>query len=362
MRKKVISKIIIIFAISLSIIGCTQIIDNEKINENEVSEVIDMAGRSVLLPETVDKVFSTGPEGTILLYTLNPKKMAGWNYELREGEKNFIADEYHRLPNLGGAGKESINIEEVLKVDPSIIIMMETINDTSIAKADDITERTGKPVFVIDININRIDRSYEFLGDILGEEEKAKELSKYCRGVLDEAKKNVSKIMEDKKVRLYYAEGPNGLQTEPGGSWHAEIIEMAGGVNVAEVVAKEGKGKSEVSIEQLLYWNPELIISWDDERGGYYSKIFKDENWKDIKAVEKGEVYEIPNKPFNWFDRPPSVNRILGLKWLGNLLYPKIFDYDIREEVKEFYNMFYHYTLSDLEVTSILENSIRNKD
>ncbi len=53
---------------------------------------------------------------------------------------------------------------------------------------------------------------------------------------------------------------------------------MVGGENVAKVEIKGGdKGKSEVSIEQLLIWNPDLIISWDDERGGYYSGIFEDQ-------------------------------------------------------------------------------------
>ncbi len=90
------------------------------------------------------------------------------------------------------------------------------------------------------------------------------------------------------KVDIYYAEGPSGLETEPAGSWHAQVIDMVGGNNVAKVEIKEGKGKSEVSIEQLLLWDPEIIISWDDERGGYYSGILKDPAWKDITAVKKG--------------------------------------------------------------------------
>lgn len=123
---------------------------------------------------------------------------------------------------------------------------------------------------------------------------------------------------------------------------------------------KGDKGKSEVSIEQVLAWNPGIIIFWNDERGGYYSEIFKDLNWKDIKAVKNREVYEIPNKPFNWLDRPPSINRILGLKWLGNLLYSDVYNYDMRDEVKEFYDKFYHYKLSEDEIDELLQNSTRH--
>lgn len=73
-----------------------------------------------------------------------------------------------------------------------------------------------------------------------------------------------------------------------------------GGNNVVQLEAKGSIGKSEVSIEQVLAWNPDIIISWGDERGGYFSQILKDPKWKDIKAVKDKEVYEIPNKPFNW--------------------------------------------------------------
>ena len=166
----------------------------------------------------------------------------------------------------------------------------------------------------------------------MGEEDKAGELAKYCKNTLEDIEKNSANITDDMKVNIYYAEGPSGLETEPAGSWHAQVIDMVGGNNVAQVEVKGDKGKSEVSIEQLLLWNPDIIISWDDERGGYYSGILEDPAWKDIKAVKEGEVYEIPNKPFNWFDRPPSVNRILGLKWMGNLLYPEIYDYDMRKK------------------------------
>ena len=43
-----------------------------------------------------------------------------------------------------------------------------------------------------------------------------------------------------------------------------------------------------------------------------------------------------------------------------NLLYPDIYDYDMREEVKEFYDKFYHYQLTEEEIDELLENTIRD--
>ncbi len=67
--------------------------------------------------------------------------MVGWNYELREGEKQYINEKYHNLPNLGGAGKEPLNLEEVLKVDPDVLITMGKIDDTSISETDELQNK-----------------------------------------------------------------------------------------------------------------------------------------------------------------------------------------------------------------------------
>lgn len=368
MKKKIISLLIVISIIMSLVVGCTKKSNDTKLNVDEVGEnlvqdaenkLIDMAGREVILPKKIEKVFSTGAVGTILLYSLDPDKMAGWNYNLRDGEKRYIDKKYHVLPNLGGAGKETVNLEELLKVDPDVLIIMGKNDDTTISQAEEMEEQLGKPIVIIDDDINKLDEAYILLGKILAKEEKAGDLAKYCKNVLNDIEENVKLINEDMKIDVYYAEGPNGLQSEPAGSWHGEIIDMVGGNNVVQLEEEGSAGKSEVSIEQVLNWNPDIIISWDDERGGYFSGILQDPIWKDIRAVKDKEVYEIPNKPFNWFDRPPSVNRILGLKWMGNLLYPDIYDYNMRDEVKEFYNKFYHYKLTEEEIDELLENTIR---
>ena len=361
--KRIMPVLIIIVMILSLLIACNQEDKSRETGANvdggNPTQIMDMAGRTVELPDKVEKIFSTGPVGTIVLYSLNPDKMVGWNYDLRDGEKEFILEKYHDLPNLGGAGKESINVEEVLKANPDILIAMETIDDSLISDIEEMEEQLGKPIVLIDDDINKLDEVYELLGKILGEEEKSEILGEYCKKTLLDIEEKSDEITDDMKIKVYYAEGPEGLETEPSGSWHSEVLDMIGGDNVSKTTVKGDKGKSEISIEQLLNWNPDLILSWDDERGGYYSEIFKDPAWKDIKAVKYEEVYEIPNKPFNWFDRPPSINRILGLKWAGSLIYPEIYDYDMRHEVEEFYEKFYHYQLSEKEIDNLLENSTR---
>jgi len=92
---------------------------------------------------------------------------------------------------------------------------------------------------------------------------------------------------------------------------------MAGGVNVADVPMVRGYGRAAASFEQLLLWKPEMIIVQVDHGFAHgtenFAKIMSDPAWQNLDAVRNKKVYEIPSLPFGWFDRPPSVNRVIGL-------------------------------------------------
>ena len=117
-------------------------------------------------------------------------------------------------------------------------------------------------------------------------------------------------------------------------------------------------------MEQVIAWDPQYIIASVDngyDGSGSYNTILNDSQWAVIRAVKDDHVYETPSVPQNWFDRPPSVNTIIGIKWVQNLLYPEYTDYDIKEEAKEFYSLFYHYDLTDEEADSLLARGLRTE-
>ena len=60
--------------------------------------------------------------------------------------------------------------------------------------------------------------------------------------------------------------------------------------------------------------------------------IRTDEKCSHISAVKNGRVYTMPNAPFAWCDRPPGVNRFLGVQWIANMLYPDRYEVDMVEE------------------------------
>lgn len=370
MNLKKITIILLTFVMIFGIVGCssnqTATTENSNANDNQENAeattrtITDMAGRTVTIPAEIDSVYSTNSIGTIFLYTLAPDKLAGWNYDLGS-DKQYIKEEYYNLPVLGRwKGPDSVNIEEILKVEPDIIINMGDVNEKYIAESNQIQELFDIPVVMVDGGLTMQDEAFEFLGDILGVEDRASKLANYSKQVVEGIAEKAKQIPEDEKRNIYYAAGLNGLETVPMGSINTEVLDFVGGNNIADPGVDKDLRRMEVSLEQVIGWDPELIIiSPDGDNHEVYNTILNDKTWSDIEAVKNKEVYEIPSVPYDWFNRPPSVMRVMGLQWLGDLLYPDVYQIDLKAETKEFFNLFFDYEISDEEVNQLLERSVR---
>lgn len=337
----------------------------EEAQEAVEQTVTDDAGRTVTLPaaDLLEKIYYTSPAGQIFCFTLAPELCAGTTMDFTEQELENLPADIVGLPNLGTlAGGKDLNPEAIMAEGIQVIFSVTTVEPTEkdASDADGLQSQTGIPVVVIDGTFDKTAHCYEVLGEILGKQNEAAEMAEYCTKVAADVAAAVASVPEDERVSVYYAEGPEGLQTEPTSSSHALVFELAGAKNVAQdLEAEGGKGKSPVSLEQVLAWNPEVIIAWDSQRfeGGADDLIRTDPNWSTIKAVQDGRVYTMCQTPFSWLDRPPAVNRFIGLQWLTNLLYPEAYDIDIVEETKSFYRVFYHRDLTDEQVKDLLGNS-----
>lgn len=355
-------RLVAIFVLLLSLAGCTPIIALGLTPRSDQRVFTDMLGRKVVVPKKITKVLGMSPVGTILIYTLSPELLAGWNYQAAPGELALIQEPYRHLPVIGGwYGKNNTgNLEEIIKAHPDVMISMGDVMGSTVAER--VQQQTHIPVVILSGDLKKLPETYLKAAELLGNQARAAMLAAECRKTLQEIESKVSAIPAAKRRRVYYAEGPAGLETEPGDSMHSEALIFAGAVNVATVPNQVGYGNTPVSMEQVLKWNPEMVISGYDHSsspGEFYTKVWKDPAWSRIAAVRNREVYETPQYPFCWIDRPPSVNRIIGLKWLANLFYPEIFHYDIRQETRHFYETFYHVQLSEAQLNQVLITAVK---
>ena len=88
----------------------------------------------------------------------------------------------------------------------------------------------------------------------------------------------------------------------------------------------------------------------------FFAAVRTDPVWREVKAVQAGHVHFVPDLPFSWLDNPPAPNRLIGLLWLGKLLYPAFFPQDIRAEARRFYALFYQQEPSDAQLDGLLAN------
>lgn len=321
-------------------------------------EITDMAGRTMTVPLEIESVFSTGPAAAIYLYTLVPDKLLGWNYALNDIEKSIILEQYHDLPNFGQG--DAVNYEAVIAAGPTIALNVTSINDGSIDASDALAEQLGVPVVMVSSDLLDAPAVYRFMGELFGVEEQAEALAAYAEETFNAI--SSLDIPNEEKVRIYYGNGEDSLETAPAGSSHGQIIDLVNAVNVADLELGDGS-RVQISAEQLLAWDPDVIIVNGEPKADMTGSaaaeaILADLLFATLKAVQNGAVYGTPNAPFSWVDRPPGPNRIVGMRWLSGLIYPEYLDYDVDEAVREFFQLFYHVELTDEQLTQLYNGTL----
>ncbi len=313
----------------------------------------DISGKKVIVPDRIRSAWGASPPATYLLYSIDPSVIAGLSTPLREWEKTHMRKEMQKLPVLGGwYGQGNVpSMEMVLKVKPELIVV------PSLSTAMDLRMAQGLqnvPIPAIRVNVAKLSNypdAFLTLGEALGRRARGRELSEYARKTLADAAEVVKKIPDGKKMQVYYAEGVDGLSTECHVSMHTELIELAGGRNVHRCSNRTVYGMEKVSLEQVLMYDPDVILVFERD---FFKSVFTDARWRQIKAVKNGRVYLIPRQPFNWFDRPPSFMRLLGIKWLLNLLHPDMYHVDIVTETQRFFSLFLDVRLDRKEASKLI--------
>lgn len=316
----------------------------------------DSAGRQVELPKSITRVAPSGSYAQMMTYAIAPEKLMGLSSKLDGKQSPYMLDSVKALPVFGQFYGQNVttNYEAIISAAPDVIIDMGDVKDTVVEDMDRIQAQTGIPTIFIEANLATMAQAWETLGQVLGQAETGKAMADYTTEVLTMARENAAQIPEDQRVRVLFTMGDTGLEVVGRSSIHSEVIEVVGAVNAAEQDALSSSGNDTVSMEQVLNWQPDAILLSPDS---IYDTIGADTLWADVTAVQNGRFYEIPGEPYNWLSRPPSIQRLLGILWLGNLLYPQQYDYDMVEKAQEFYKLFYHYELSAQQAETLLSRS-----
>ena len=142
------------------------------------------------------------------------------------------------------------------------------------------------------------------------------------------------------KPSVYLAGNSNFLSTAGDAMYQSDMIRLAGGKNVAAEITDTYW--AQIDYEQLLVWDPEYIILPSSAKYTV-EDVLTDPNLADCRAVQAGNVYQVPGDAEAWDS--PVPGSILGALWLANILHPEqMTDADCTKLMNEYYETFYHFT------------------
>ncbi|MDN5352084.1 MAG: iron complex transport system substrate-binding protein [Clostridiales bacterium] len=375
MKKIWILALVLVMVIGMTTTGCTSTsagentaTTTEAVTETTAAETTteaeaattfiftDDLGREVELPVSIERVAPSGSLATIILYAIAPDKLVSIARQPDEAYQKYYPASYLSLPSTGQIyGKQDINLEELINLQPQVIIDLGDIKEDMAADMDAYQEQVGIPIIFIEATTATYPEAFKKLGTLLGEEAQGEAMAEFTEETMARAAAASAQITDENRLSVMFGTGESGLNCNAKGSIHCTVLEAVGVDNAIVVpeVSNKGGGNT-VTMEEVISADPDVILL---DVGGPYATLTEDSYWSGLRAVKDGNYYEIPSGPYNFLSNPPSINQIIGIDWLGNLLYPDLYDIDIAARIQAFYKLFWHYDLSDEEVNQLLANS-----
>lgn len=346
---------IVFLVLALLLCGCKQASVK---TAGETQEFTDSTGRTVILPANITKIAISGPLSQIYILPLAGDMLVGVSTAYAEDAQSYLPAYIYEKAEIGQlyGGKGEMDLEALLAAAPDVVIDIGEPKKTTADDLTTLTEQTGIPFIHIDATVATAPEAYRILGKLLCREEKAEELAVWCENTYAMITDMMMQVdAAGARKTLLYCLGDKGVNVIVQGSFHAETINfMSDNLAVVEDVVSSGAG-NEVDLEQILLWNPDVIIFAPDS---CYENIASSEQWQSIGAVSRDDFYKTPSGPYGWLSSPPAVQRYLGMLWLGDLLYSEYSEYDLQTAVTEYYRLFYGCDLTDDMYQELMTNAL----
>lgn len=323
--------------------------------------IIDDRGKSIKIPTEVCRIVSLCKPFAEIIWTVDGtgERIVGIHPSAKVALENSMLGKL--APELKDAGTEftemstfDVNVEELVKLKPDLVFQW-----TSKIKEIEKMEQAGITVVGVAYHKEgmeeheRVPHWLELIGKILNKEDRSSELAQYYRNTVEEITAITSTIPEDKKPVILNLRSLEQLR-----AFYFPWFETAGAIDPM----KDATNMTTLNMEQVLTWNPDIIyISnfCDKMPEDLLKNNIKGQDWNDVKAVKNGQVYKIPLGTYRW--GPPNTESSLCMWWAASIQHPELFkNYPIKQRIKDFYQKFYNYELSDKELEWILNPIPKN--
>jgi iron complex transport system substrate-binding protein len=316
--------------------------------------ITDLEGNQVAVPEHPKRVALLGGPSGQMAYILGAQdRLCAVTNTLRLSR---LAQEIY--PNVASLPAPrttdgSVNVEELIASDPELVI-------AGGMDAEIIRRKTKIPLAQFADTMNEgyesMIREVRFYGEAFNAGDRAERYVQYLEDRMRLLKERTANLPDSARPLVYNGYDASHLVTFGGDTFLDERIRLAGCRNASAPVRTIGKreglhsGLGEVSFEEILKWNPDILII----NTGSPEELQKQPTWRAVKAVQRRQVYLQPAGIFIW-NRPTAESTVLYPLWLATIAHPDLFrDLDMKAEVHRFYQEVFQVDLSADQVGRIL--------
>ena len=207
MRRAAIA-LLLLLMLSISFIsGCDKTAPETRPEQTETEAtitVVDSFGRSVAVPENVEKI--------ACLYSF-----AGYAVGLLGRGNDLVAvpgglkrdvlfvELFPAVAEASVPRQETINIEELLAVDPDLVVIR---GDTAADEKElEKLDQSGLPYIIVEYtNIEEQQQSIAIIGKAIGREQEAAAYNEYYNQVIARVEEKLQAIPPEERTRVYHAE------------------------------------------------------------------------------------------------------------------------------------------------------------
>ncbi|PRR79833.1 ABC transporter substrate-binding protein [Clostridium luticellarii] len=351
-KKLILAAAAVIFLFS----GCGQ--TNTSSNGNSTAKeskgkiVVDSTGTKVTVPDKIDVIADGWPAHNEIVgmlggadkiaATIDGKEAYPWLYKVFPGmnkSKTIFTN-------------NTVNTETLAELKPDVLFI--PTQSKLLAKTKELKIPTVQLIFQ---NYDDLKKVVNITARVMGgnSQAKADEFNSYLDKRFKAVTAVTSKIPDSDKPKILHIESFKPLMIDGQNTIVDQWIKAGGAKDAAEISGN----KKTASMEQVLKWNPDIIIigksTLTDKKSPIKTldQLYSNPQWSQVNAIKNKKVYINPTGVFLW-DRY-GMESALQFQWLAKLLHPDKFqDLDMVKETQNFYKKFLNYDLTSDEANKIL--------
>jgi len=240
------------------------------------------------------------------------------------------------------------NVESVLALRPDVVVQWADEGTGIIAPLESAGLTVAGVTYGTQEDVNTW---LTMFATMLGKPERATEMIAQSDTALQQAKAAAPHGSAAPKV-LYFNRFAGGLKVAGPNTYNDSYITLVGATNPAAGPAgAHGTGMVGVDVEQVLAWNPDIILLGNFDKA-MPDDVYNDKVWQGMSAVRSRRVYKVPLGGYRW--DPPAQEAPLMWKWLSCIAFPAANGTALRSQIVTDYQFLYGYPPSNTQLDTIL--------